>query len=223
MPKLIRAAALLCLAPILAAWIVTWTAAGQLTHAQESGSAAFDEAAQESLASVERYLNGLQSLKADFSQIGPEGEPAEGVIYMRRPGLLRVEYAPPVPVLIVGDGLWIHYHDMELGQINDWFIYETPLGALTREVTRFGEDLEVTAFAKRNGFIEVTVVHEDDPRGGSLTLILSADPLRLVKWRVTDAQGFVTTVTLHGLETNIRLPRKLFVFDDPRTKKPQKR
>ena len=219
MPMLIRAVGLLCLAPLLA----TWIAAGQRTQAQESGSLALDGAAQESLAAIERYLNGLQTLKADFSQVGPEGEPAEGVIYMRRPGLLRVEYAPPVPVLIVGDGLWIHYHDMELGQINDWFIYETPLGALTREETRFGEDLEVTAFAERDRLIEVTVVQEDDPRGGSLTLILSTDPLRLIKWRVTDAQGLVTNVALHGLETNIRLPRKLFVFDDPRTKPTQNR
>ena len=214
MPKLIRAAVLLCLAPVFAAWI----AALQPAQAQEPGALVLDEAAQEALAAVEQYLNGLQTLKVDFKQVGPDGEPAEGVIYMRRPGLLRVEYAPPVPVLIVGDGLWIHYHDMELGQVNDWFIYETPLGALTREVTRFGEDLEVTAFAERDGRIEVTVVHEDDPRGGSLTLVLAADPLRLIRWRVTDAQGLVTTVALHDLETNIRLPRRLFVFDDPRTK-----
>ena len=219
MPKLIRAAALLCLASMLGVWF----AVGQAAQAQEPNALVLDEAAQDSLAAVERYLNGLQTLKADFKQVGPEGEPAEGVIYMRRPGLLRVEYAPPVPVLIVGDGLWIHYHDMELGQINDWFIYETPLGALTREVTRFGEDLEVTGFARRGGLIEVTVVHEDDPRGGSLTLVLTADPLRLVQWRVTDAQGLVTTVTLHDLRTNMRLPRRLFVFDDPRNKTPTNR
>ena len=214
MPILIRAAALLCLVPILAAWL----AAAQPTQAQQSASVVFDEAQEETLAAVERYLNGLQTLRADFTQVGPRGEVAEGVIHMRRPGLLRVEYAPPVPVLIVGDGLWIHYHDMELGQVNDWFIYETPLGALTKEVTRFGEDLEVTAFARRGRLIEITVVHEDDPRGGSLTLVLSADPLRLLQWRVTDAQGYVTKVTLHDLETNIRLPRRLFVFDDPRNK-----
>ena len=219
MPKLIRAAALLCLTPVFALWL----AALQPAQAQERDAVVFDGAAQETLAAVERYLNGLQTLKADFTQAGPEGEPAEGVIYMRRPGLLRVEYAPPVPVLIVGDGLWIHYHDMELGQINDWFIYETPLGALTREVTRFGEDLEVTGFAERGGLIEVTVVHEDDPRGGSLTLVLTSDPLSLVKWRVTDAQGLVTTVTLHDFKTNMRLPRRLFVFDDPRNKKPDNR
>ncbi|MDD9991222.1 MAG: outer membrane lipoprotein carrier protein LolA [Rhodospirillales bacterium] len=218
MPKLIRAAALLCLAPLLAAWL----AAAQPAQAQ-SDSALFDEAQEETLAAVERYLNELQTLRADFSQVGPKGEVAEGVIHMRRPGLLRVEYAPPVPVLIVGDGLWIHYHDKELGQVNDWFIYETPLGALTREVTRFGEDLEVTAVEERDGRIEVTVVHEDDPRGGSLTLILDTEPLRLTRWRVTDAQGLVTTVFLHGLKTNIRLPRRLFVFDDPRNKRPQNR
>ncbi len=67
------------------------------------------------------------------------------------------------------------------------------------------------------------MVHEDDPRGGSLTLILDAEPLRLTHWRVTDAQGLVTTVSLHGLKTNIRLPRRLFVFDDPRNKRTQTR
>ena len=218
MPILIRAAALLCLTPLLAAWL----AAAQPTQAQ-SGSADLDEATQRTLAAVERYLNGLQTLKADFTQVGPRGDLAEGVIYMRRPGLLRVEYAPPVPVIIVGDGLWIHYHDKELGQVDDWFIYETPLGALTREVTRFSEDVDVTRVVERDGRIEITVVHEDDPRGGSLTLILEADPLRLTQWRVRDAQGLVTTVSLHNLETNIKLPRRLFVFDDPRAKTPNRR
>ena len=218
MPMLIRAAALLCLAPMLAAWL----AAGQPAQAKDSDSLVLDRAARETLAAVEAYLNGLQTLKADFTQVGPDGEPAEGVIYMRRPGLLRVEYAPPVPVLIVGDGFLIHYHDKELGQIDDWFIYDTPLGALTKKVTRFGEDVDVTAFVERGGRIGLTLVQEDDPTGGSLTLYLDADPLRLTHWRVRDAQGLVTTVTLHNLKTNIRLSRRLFVFDDPRKQLPQR-
>ena len=214
MLMLIRAAALLCLAPVLAAWLT----AVQPTPAQASDSLVLDEAARKTLAAVEGYLNGLQTLKADFTQVGPDGEPAEGVIYMRRPGLLRVEYAPPVPVLIVGDGFLIHYHDKELGQIDDWFIYDTPLGALTKEMTRFGEDVDVTGFVERDGRIAIRVVQEDDPTGGSLTLYLDADPLRLTHWRIADAQGRATMVTLHNLRTNLRLPRRLFVFDDPRKK-----
>ncbi len=214
MQMLIRATAFLCLAPVLAAWLT----AVQPTPVQAADSLVLDEAARKTLAAVEGYLNGLQTLKADFTQVGPDGEPAEGVIYMRRPGLLRVEYAPPVPVIIVGDGFLIHYHDKELGQIDDWFIYDTPLGALTKEVTRFGEDVDVTGFVERDGRIAIRVVQEDDPTGGSLTLYLDADPLRLTHWRIADAQGRATMVTLHNLRTNIRLPRRLFVFDDPRKK-----
>lgn len=214
-----RFAAFLCLGAMLGLWLAQAAPAA----AQEEPAAAPERSPADAVAAVEDYFNAIASLRADFTQTGPEGGLSQGVIHLRRPGRLRVEYAPPVPVLIVGDGVLIHYHDTELGQINDWFIYETPLGALTREVTRFGEDLEVTGFARRGGLIEVTVVHEDDPRGGSLTLVLTAEPLRLVQWRVTDAQGLVTTVSLHDLKTNMRLPRRLFVFDDPRNKTPTNR
>ena len=211
----IRAAVFLCLGPILAVWL----AVAQPVEAQEATPAALDQAERETLAAVERYFNGIKTLKADFEQLGPEGDRADGVIYLRRPGRLRVEYAPPVPVLIVGDGFLLHYHDLELGQVNDWFIFDTPLGALTAEDFRFGEDLVVTALVQRAGRIGITVVQKEDPGAGSLTLIFDTDPLLLRHWRVTDAQGLVTTVSLHGLKTNISLRPQLFVFDDPREKK----
>ena len=214
MPTIVRAAALLLLAPMLAACLAAaWPAA-----AQEAVPAALDRDERQTLAGVERYFNSIKSLKADFVQVASDGGVAEGVIYLRRPGRLRVEYAPPVPVLIVGDGLLLHYHDKELGQINDWFVFDTPLGALTRENFRFGQDLVVTAFAERGSLVAITLVQRDDAGAGSLTLIFDADPPKLRQWRVTDAQGLVTTVTLHRLRTNIRLRPTLFVFDDPRNK-----
>ena len=219
MPTILRAAALLCLAAVLAVCL----AAAQPARAQEAAPAALDRAEREALAAIERYFNGIKSLQADFMQIGSDGALAEGVIYLRRPGRLRVEYAPPVPVLIVGDGLLLHYHDKELGQINDWFIFDTPLGALTKEEFRFGEDLVVTAFAEHDGHIAVTVAQSGDSGAGSLTLIFDADPLLLRQWRVTDAQGLVTTVVLRALKANIALRPTLFVFDDPRTKQRQQR
>ena len=218
MPTSIRAAALLCLTPFLAVWLT----AAQPTLAQAADALVLDKAERKTLAAVEDYLNGIQTLKAEFTQVGPDGEPAEGVIYMRRPGLLRVEYKPPVPVIIVGDGFLIHYHDKELGQVDDWFIYDTPLGALTKEDMRFDEDVDVTGFLERDGRIAIRVVQEDDPTGGSLTLYLDADPMRLTHWRISDAQGHATTVTLHKLRTNMRLSRRLFVFDDPRRKRNQR-
>ena len=223
MQAMIRTAALLCLGLLLAVCPAAIQPAPAQEASQEAASATLTHAEQESLAAVERYLNTIRTLKADFIQVGPEGDIAEGVIYLGRPGRLRVEYAPPVPVLIVGDGLLLHYHDKELGQVNDWLIFDTPLGALTRDEVRFGEDLVVTGLVQGSGRIEVTVVQGGDPGAGSLTLIFETEPLVLRHWRVIDAQGLVTTVSLDDLETNIALQPTLFVFDDPRDDQRNKR
>ena len=63
----------------------------------------------------------------------------------------------------------------------------------------------------------------EESSSGRLTLVFEADPLLLRQWRVTDAQGLVTTVTLHDLETKIALRPTLFVFDDPRIEPPEQR
>lgn len=205
----------------LAALCAAWLAAPAPALAQEAPAAAvLDGAGKAVLAEAERYLDGIRSLKARFLQEAPGGERAEGVIYLRRPGRLRVEYAPPVPVLIVGDGLLLHYHDRELGQINEWPIADTPLGILAGEEIRFGEELTVTALARGAGRLEITVVRGDDPGAGSLALVFEEAPLTLRQWRVTDPQGLVTVVSLFDLETDVALQPALFVFDDPREKAP---
>lgn len=205
----------------LALLCAAWLAAPAPALAQEAPAAVvLDGAGKAALAEAERYLDGIRSLKARFLQEAPGGERAEGVIYLRRPGRLRVEYAPPVPVLIVGDGLLLHYHDRELGQINEWPIADTPLGILAGEEIRFGEELTVTALARGAGRLEITVVRGDDPGAGSLALVFEEAPLTLRQWRVTDPQGLVTVVSLFDLETDVALQPALFVFDDPREKAP---
>ena len=187
-----------------------------LASAQDVTPLELTAAEQADLARVEAYMNSIQTLRADFIQVSPEGEQAEGVFYLRRPGRLRVEYAPPIPVLIVGDGFLLHYHDRELGQGSDWPIFDTPLGALSDEYVAFNERLVVTGFEARSGLIAVRVVQREDPAQGSLTLIFSDAPLQLRQWQVDDAQGLATTITLFDLETNVGLSARLFVFDDPR-------
>lgn len=165
---------------------------------------------------AEDYFNSIDSIRAAFFQTSSEGGTAEGVFYLSRPGRLRVEYLPPTPVLIVGDGLLLHFHDTELGQVNDWPIFDTPLGALSSDEVKFNEDLIVTEFRRRSGALAITLVKREDPGLGSLTLYFSEAPMELKQWKVIDAQGLVTTVALLDAETNIALDNKLFVFDDPR-------
>ena len=165
---------------------------------------------------AETYLNNVRSLRARFIQIAPDGSTAEGKFYLRRPGRLRFEYDPPVPILIVGDGLLLHYQDKELGQINEWPIFDTPIGSLSRDEVGFGKDIAVTEVTHVEGRTTVTVTRRDDPGDGSLTLYFTSNPTQLVQWRVKDAQGQVTTVALEDLEINLDLSAKLFVWDEPK-------
>ncbi len=171
---------------------------------------------------AEKYFASVDSIRASFFQTSAEGGTAEGVFYLRRPGRLRIEYLPPTPVLIVGDGLLLHFHDTELGQVSDWPIFDTPLGALSSGDVSFNDDLIVTGFRRRSGAIAITLVKAEDPGLGSLTIYFSEAPMELKQWKVIDAQGLVTTVALFNAETNINLDAKLFVFDDPRENREQR-
>ncbi|MBM3482873.1 MAG: outer membrane lipoprotein carrier protein LolA [Alphaproteobacteria bacterium] len=201
---------------LLAAGFIATALPPAPAHAEEVMDAALDDGQWQALKVVETYLNGVKSLRSRFIQIAPDGSLAEGSFYLRRPGRLRFEYDPPVPILIVGDGFLLHYQDKELGQVNEWPIFDTPIGSLSRDDVGFGKDLAVTEVVRREGRVSVTVVRRADPGEGSLTLDFTSNPTQLAQWRVTDAQGYITTVALKDLEVNVDVSAKLFVWEPPK-------
>jgi outer membrane lipoprotein-sorting protein len=56
---------------------------------------------------VEAYLNGIRTLQSRFLQISNNGGAAEGALYLARPGRLRLDYDPPVPILLVTNGSFL--------------------------------------------------------------------------------------------------------------------
>lgn len=181
---------------------------GPAAHALTAGQ-------QAEIDRIESYLNDIKSLSARFVQIGPNGELARGQLYMRRPGRLRFEYEPPTPILIVADGLWLIMHDKELGQVNRFPLYETPLGVLVAEDVDLERGVDVQAVERSTGLLRVTVVDTKRPDEGSLTIAFSDPPLTLRQWHVRDAQGGVTNIALSDVRLNVALRPELFTFSDP--------
>lgn len=168
-----------------------------------------------SIGKVEDYMNGITSLAASFVQIGPRGELSRGRFYMRRPGRLRFEYDPPVPLLIVADGLWLVLYDKELNQVTRLPLYETPLGVLVAENVNLSKDVEVTRVDRQAGLLRVQLIDRDRPDEGWLSLAFSDPPLELRQWHVQDAQGGITNVALSDMQIGTKLDPELFVFTDP--------
>jgi outer membrane lipoprotein-sorting protein len=188
-----------------------------------SGSAERPQAAnlgkseQATLAQIETYLNNVTTMRARFLQASSSGETAQGSVSISRPGRMRIEYDPPLPVLIIADGTLLIYYDKDLAQVTHVPLSSTPAGILLEErISLQGGDLTVTDFESARNAIRVTLTRTENPGEGKLALIFSESPLRLREWTVTDAQGVVTNVALVDAEFGVSLDPDLFRFRDPR-------
>ncbi|MBF0247956.1 MAG: outer membrane lipoprotein carrier protein LolA [Alphaproteobacteria bacterium] len=145
------------------------------------------------------YLNAITSMRSRFLQITNTGQFSEGEILIQRPGKMRIDYDPPVPVLIVSDGSLVMYKDEELDQLSYTPLSSTPASLFLGEtVDFFQDDLLITDFEHETGVLRITLQRTEDPMEGSLELAFDDKPMQLRKWTVVDAQGVVTTVSLQG-------------------------
>ncbi len=165
---------------------------------------------------VENYFNGLSTLKARFLQLDQAGGTAQGTAWIWRPGRMRFEYDPPVPVMLIAADNQFFHLDRELGQPSIVPVSSTPLAFLLRREMRFGGDVAVSGVERSGGFLRVTVQRTAAPAEGSLTMVLAEEPMELRQWVVRDPQGKQTRVTLSQIETGGRFDPLLFNFNDPR-------
>lgn len=166
---------------------------------------------QDALHKAEQALSGVRSLTARFQQVTSRGGYAEGEVMIERPGKMRLEYDPPADVLIVADGRFLIYADLELRQVSHLGLSQTPAGLLLRNNVSFADpDVTVTDVRRGNGVVEIDARMTDDPASGQLTLVFDEDPFRLRQWRVLDADGVETTVALSDVQTGVSLDEDLF-------------
>ncbi len=195
---------------------LAWAAAAVPAWAAPPRAATLSAADRADVGRIEAYLNRIRTLKARFLQVSSTGDLSEGTLFISRPGKLRIEYDPPVPILIVADRGVLTYFDKELKQVSEIDLESTPAGILVQEtISFFSGDFTLTRFKRQADVARVTLVRTEDPLEGSLTLIFSDRPLILRKWIVTDAQGVKTTVSLLKTRFGLPLNPELFTFEAP--------
>jgi outer membrane lipoprotein-sorting protein len=165
---------------------------------------------------VEAYFNTLTTLKARFTQTNSDGSVDSGVFYLRRPGRLRFQYATNKDY-IVADGLLIHYWDDASKNYANAPIGSTLADFFLAKKIRLSGDVTVKKMAyPRPGMTVITLVQTRDPDAGDLRLMFQDKPFRLVKWRVTDASGAVTEISLSLITRDMPLDPTLFRFKPPK-------
>ncbi len=174
----------------------------------------------EDLNKIENYLNNMQSLEASFVQMASNGTTSEGKIYIAKPSKIRMEYNAPTSVLIVGNGDYVVFNDMELDQVTNIDYEDIPATMiLSNNIKIDNKDLKVSDFYKDDGVTSVTLEYEKDKSVGPITLVFSNSPFELKQWKIIDPQSIEVTLSLYDINKDANLDEALFKFNNPRKNK----
>lgn len=172
------------------------------------------------LAQVQRYLRGLTTMTADFTQTDRNGKALSGTLTLKQPGKIRFQYQQGVPMLIVADGGALTFVDYQVRQVQRWPVKNSPLGVLLDPSRDIGRYARVTA----SGDPRLLSVEANDPKHpeyGRITLVFArggAGPagLALQGWVALDSQNNRTTVRLSNQRFGTAVAANAFRWVDPR-------
>ncbi len=169
----------------------------------------------ENLRKIETYLNNIKSLEATFVQMASNGATAEGRLFIKKPNKIRMEYAEPTNVLIVGDGDFIVYNDLDLDQVTHIDYNDIPASLiLSNDIKIDGEKLKVIDFYQDSGSTTITLDYADKGDIGPITLVFANNPLELKQWKIVDPQSVEVTVSLYEAKKDIEINDDVFEFKD---------
>jgi len=189
----------------------TWGAAALV----EVKPAHLSESEKSDVARIEKYLNELKSVSANFLQVNDSGQFRHGTIAIQRPGKMRVNYDAPQKDFIIADGSFVHIWDAEMEQKTSVPVGSSIAEFILRDPLKFEGDVTITRYARYPAKLELSLVSTTDPGDGELTLIFEDKPLQLRQWRVVDAQGRTTGVNLENAREGVTFASNMFDFVPP--------
>lgn len=164
-----------------------------------------------SLADISAYLNALTTAQTDFTQINADGSISTGQIYIRRPGRVRFEYAPPDDSLVLAGGGQVAIFDGKSNQPPEQYpLSKTPLGLILAENVDLGKANMVVGHTEVDNTTRVKAQDPQHPEYGSIDMVFTANPVELRQWVIIDEGGSETTVILGDLKKGMSLSGNLF-------------
>ncbi len=204
-------------APVASAPVVQQPLTNPVKRDANRNARGIDPRARDIIGNLNAYFNGLRALTADFVQIGPDGRRSTGKLYLDKPGKVRFQYDPPVPIELISDGTTVAVRDKKLATQDVYYTSQTPLRYLLADRIDLARDANVVSVTRDNDYITVTL-EEKQALGGTnyLSILFNASDYTLRQWTVTDAQGYDTSVAIHNIDTSKRPAAALFRIDQTR-------
>ena len=163
------------------------------------------------LRDLSAYLNTLTTAETDFTQVNADGSIATGKLFIKRPGRVRFEYAPPDKSLVLASGGQVAIFDAKSNQPPEQYpLKRTPLNLILAENINLARAKMVVGHSEDGTSTRVKALDPDNPDYGSIELVFTANPVELRQWVITDDAGSQTTVILGEMKKGATLASSLF-------------
>ncbi len=163
------------------------------------------------LSDLSAYLNQLSTVQSDFTQVNADGSVSLGKIYIKRPGRVRFEYAPPDRSLVLASAETVAIFDGKSNQpAEEYPLKRTPLNLILAPQIDLGRARMVVGHKEVENTTRVVAQDPEHPEYGTIELVFTANPVTLRQWVITDDLGQQTTVILGELQPAGDLKASLF-------------
>ncbi len=163
------------------------------------------------LAELSAYLNQLATVQSDFTQVNGDGSVSLGKIYIKRPGRVRFEYAPPDKSLVLASAETVAIFDGKSNQpAEEYPLKRTPLNLILAPKIDLARAKMVVGHNEVENATRVVAQDPEHPEYGTIELVFTANPVALRQWVITDDLGQQTTVILGELAQGQNFKPSLF-------------
>lgn len=163
------------------------------------------------LAQLSAYLNALTTAEAEFTQVNADGSISTGKLFIKRPGRVRFEYAPPDRSLVMAGGGQVAIFDAKSNQPPEQYpLKRTPLNLILARNVDLTNAKMVVGHYEAQDTTRVVAQDPENPEYGTIELVFSNDPVALTQWVITDDMGNKTDIILDRMVLGGDLPPSLF-------------
>jgi outer membrane lipoprotein-sorting protein len=162
---------------------------------------------------IEDYLNGIQSLEADILQTDPYGTQKLGIIKLKKPGKLRIEYKNQKAdhLILASHGILAIIDYGSNAEPLRYPINKTPLKYLSNNELDLLDPLISSRISTLENQISLEITEIDKDFGsGRIILKFAADPISIIGWDIPLNDKQKTEIKLKNLRLNSDIKDDLF-------------
>ena len=167
---------------------------------------------------VLNFLQGFNTLNAEFIQINNNGEVLSGKILITRPGKTRIEYNE-IPLLLISDGKRFASINNKIKSITFYNLADIPVSLFLYK--NFEEkDIEIIGLYEKENQIKIRIRHKKRNDESFLEIVFEKNPFLMKKWTIFQNAANKIEVLLNTLIVNEKNFVSSFDIDkeDPRPK-----